>query len=279
MKLKQIIFIVSSVILTFLLINCGDESNDAVKNKSNTPKIKTTPTINYIYVNSFPHDRNSFTEGFLIHDGELYESTGATAELPQTKSLFGIVDSATGLIDTKVELDRETYFGEGITFLNDKVYQLTYQAKIGFIYDATTFKELGKFNLPSNEGWGMTTDGKCLIMSDGTSTIYYLEPENLGVLKTILVSDNGRFVGNLNELEYIKGFIYANVFMTNTIVKIDPTNGKVVGKLDLNMLANEARHINPYSMEMNGIAYDPINDRVFVTGKMWPKYFEIKFSL
>ena len=276
MKLKNIIFIISSIIL---IISCGEEPDDVVVKKSNTSKIKTTPIINYIYVNSFPHDINSFTEGFLIHNGELYESTGATDDLPQSKSLFGIVDSTTGIIDAKVELDREIYFGEGITFLNDKVYQLTYQAKIGFIYDATSFKELGRFDLPSKEGWGMTTDGEDLIMSDGTNNLYFLDAKTLSVKRTISVSDNGLVIDKLNELEYIKGFIYANVWMTNTIVKIDPDNGVVVGKLDLTALANEAKHIYPYSMEMNGIAFDPINDKVFVTGKMWPKYFEIKFNL
>jgi glutamine cyclotransferase len=279
MRLKQLIFIVSSVILPLLLINCGDEVADSVLENSIKPKVKSTPIINYIYVNSFPHDKNAFTEGFLIHNGEIYESTGATDGLPQTKSLFGVVDSTTGIIDTKVALDSEIYFGEGIAFLNDKVYQLTYQAKIGFIYDATTFKELGTFNLPTEEGWGMTTDGEHLIMSDGTSNLIYLDPQDLSVSRTISVSDNGRIIDKLNELEYIKGFVYANVWMTNTIVKIDPANGNVVGRLDLNMLANEAKHLHPYSMEMNGIAYDPINDRVFITGKMWPKYFEIKFNL
>ncbi len=276
MKLKHIILIITSVIL---ITSCGEEPNDFVIEKSNTTKVKATQIINYIYVNSFPHDTNSFTEGFLIHDGELYESTGATDGLPQSKSLFGIVDSVTGVIDAKVELDRDVYFGEGITFLNDKVYQLTYQAKIGFIYDAKTFKELGRFDLPSSEGWGMTTDGTDLIMSDGSNNLYFLDENNSSVKKTISVSDNGQVIDKLNELEYIKGFIYANVWMTNAIVKIDPTNGKIVGRLDLTSLAKEARYNYPYSMEMNGIAYDSINERVFVTGKMWPKYFEIKFNL
>ena len=147
------------------------------------------------------------------------------------------------------------------------------------LYDAVTFKEAGRFNLPSSEGWGMTTDGESLIMSDGSNNLYFLEAENLSVKKTISVFDNGHVIDYLNELEYIKGFIYANVWMTNTIVKVDPSNGKVVGRLNLEMLANEARHIHPYSMEMNGIAFDSIKGSVFVTGKMWPKYFEIKFNL
>jgi glutamine cyclotransferase len=276
MSLKRILIVAISVLF---IASCGEEPNDFVKEKKAPVKSNFAPNINYTYVNSFPHDTNSFTEGFLIHDGDLWESTGATDGLPQSKSLFGIVDSATGVIDAKVELDRDTYFGEGITFLNGKVYQLTYQSKIGFIYDATSFKELGRFDLPTKEGWGMTTDGTYLIMSDGSNNLIYLDPANMSVSKTVAVTDNGYVIDNLNELEYINGFIYANVWMTNTVVKIDPANGKLVGKLDLNLLANEARYNYPYSMEMNGIAYDSINNRVLVTGKMWPKYFEIKFKL
>jgi len=276
MKWNNLILI---IFFTALIISCGEEPKEFVAKKNSTTKNTSAPIINYTYVNSFPHDTNSFTEGFLIHNGELYESTGATDVLPQTKSLFGIVDSATGIIDTKVELDRTVYFGEGITFLNDKVYQLTYQAKIGFIYDAITFKELGTFKLPSNEGWGMTTDGKDLIMSDGSANIYFLDAGNCSVKKTISVADNGIVIDNLNELEYIKGFIYANVWMTNFIVKIEPASGKVVGKLDLTALFDEVKYYHYPSMEMNGIAYDSISDRVFVTGKMWPKYFEIQFKL
>ncbi|MDB4534525.1 glutaminyl-peptide cyclotransferase [Vicingaceae bacterium] len=276
MSLKRILFIAISVLF---IASCGEEPNDFVKEKKAPVKNNFAPNINYTYVNSFPHDTNSFTEGFLIHDGDLWESTGATDGLPQSKSLFGVVDSATGVIDAKVELDRDTYFGEGITFLNGKVYQLTYQSKIGFIYDATSFKELGRFDLPTKEGWGMTTDGTYLIMSDGSNNLIYLDPTNMSVSKTVAVTDNGYIIDNLNELEYINGFVYANVWMTNTVVKIDPANGKLVGKLDLNLLANEARYNYPYSMEMNGIAYDSINNRVLVTGKMWPKYFEIKFKL
>ncbi|MGB0887084.1 MAG: glutaminyl-peptide cyclotransferase [Vicingaceae bacterium] len=276
---KQFTFIILSVFTLIILTNCGDKTEELGKEKETIAKNNFAPNINYTYVNSFPHDINSFTEGFLIHDGLLYESTGATDALPQTKSLFGTVDSITGVINTKVELDRNTYFGEGITFLNGKVYQLTYQSKIGFIYDAKTFKELGKFDLPSAEGWGMTTDGTDLIMSDGSNNIYFLDAQNLGVKKIISVTDNGRVINNLNELEYIKGFIYANVWMTNSIVKINPNDGSVVGVLDLSALANEAKYNYSYSMEMNGIAYDSINERVLVTGKMWPKYFEIKLNL
>jgi glutamine cyclotransferase len=154
MKLNALFPILASCLLALLLWNCSSESDTLVEVKTTDSKVKPTPVIDYLYVNSHPHDTSSFTEGFLFFKGELYESTGATAELPQTKSLFGIVNRSTGVIDVKVELDKTKYFGEGIAFLDDKVFQLTYKAKIGFIYDAINFQELGKFDLPSSEGWG-----------------------------------------------------------------------------------------------------------------------------
>ena len=203
---------------------------------------------------------------------------GATTELPFTRSLFGIVNLIAGKIDTKVEIDRKKYFGEGITFLHGKVFQLTYTTRVGFIYDATTFSKIGEFTIPSKEGWGMTTDGMNLIMSDGTNILTYLDPKDLHVITTISVTENGYIKENLNELEYIKGYIYANIWTTNTIVKIDPANGFVVGKLDLTSLANEAKNLYQGSMEMNGIAYDSTEDKVYITGKLWPKIYVIKFS-
>jgi glutamine cyclotransferase len=261
--------------ILFLLFGCnGSRDNSATTGIAN----KTVPVIDFEYVNSYPHDTTSFTEGFLIHNGQLFESTGATQELPQTKSLFGTVDLKTGKIATKVEIDKVKYFGEGITFLNGKVFQLTYKTKVGFIYDATTFKKIREFTFPSSEGWGMTTDGKNLIMSDGTNILTYLDPNTLQVIKTTAVTENGFVKNNINELEYIKGFIYANIWTTNTIVKINPADGSVIGKLDLGSLAYEAGNIYPGSLEMNGIAYDSIADRIFVTGKLWPKIYEIKFE-
>ncbi|MCB0370958.1 MAG: glutaminyl-peptide cyclotransferase [Bdellovibrionales bacterium] len=258
--------------------SCDDNSSIPKENKIVVTKVKTTPLINYVYVNSYPHDTNSFTEGFLMYNGDLYESTGATPQLPQTRSLFGVVNKSTGIIDVKVELDKTKYFGEGITFLDDKVFQLTYRAKVGFIYDAVSFKELGRFELPSNEGWGLTTDEEHLIMSDGTDALYFLDPKNLSVVKIIKVSENGYPKHRLNELEYINGFIYANIWMTNTIVKIDITTGDVVGKLDLTPIAEEAKYLYHNIQEMNGIAFDSVTGNVLITGKMWPKYFEIKFN-
>src|SRR5580692_7718435 len=151
---------------------CRDNNNQQADSQSASPP--PVPLIPYIQKDFYLHDTTSFTEGFLFHDGELYEATGHTDDAPSSRSLFGVVDLKTGRITPKVEIDKNKYFGEGIVFLNGKVYQLTYQTKIGFVYDAKTFKKIGEFTFPSAEGWGFTTDGTYLIMSDGTSNINYL---------------------------------------------------------------------------------------------------------
>lgn len=265
---------------SMILISCQPdkpEQNTTVPVvEDKTPEI---PQIKFTVVNQYPHDITSFTEGFLFHDGKLFESTGATENLPQTRSLFGTVDLKTGKIDVKAELDRNIYFGEGIVILNGKVFQVTYKNQMGFIYDAKTFKNIGKFNYTNREGWGLTTDGKSIIMSDGTSYITYLDPTSFAVTKVLDVAENNYVLININELEYIKGFIYANIWMTNTIVKIDPNTGDVVGKMDLSSLAEEIKAKNPGAAEMNGIAYDSISDKILVTGKLWPTIYEIKFPL
>ena len=235
------------------------------------------PTINYAVTKTHPHDTNSFTEGFLVHDGKLYESTGSPEDMPETRSAFGIVDTFTGKIDIKAELDRE-YFGEGICFLDGKVYQLTYQLGKGFIYDAINFKKLGTFNLPVREGWGMTTDGSSLIVSDGTNTISYLSTGNFSITKQIAVTDENGAVMKINELEYISGFIYGNVYGSSTVIKIDVSTGRVVARIELGSLAREAKARYSGSMEMNGIAYDSVRKKTFVTGKMWPIIYEIQFQ-
>lgn len=263
-------------LLTAVLLTSCHANNNKVEPATST--INETKSIAWSIVNSYPHDVSSFTEGFLVYKGELYESTGASEDFPQTRSLFGQVNLSTGKINIKVEIDKKKYFGEGISFLNGKVFQLTYKTKVGFVYDAATFKKLGEFTFPSQEGWGLTTDGKNLIMSDGTNTLTYLNPGSFQVVKTTEVSENGYVKDYLNELEMINGFIYANIWTTNTIVKIDPHNGKVVGKLDLSNLAADAKGIYNGSLEMNGIAYDSIANKIYVTGKMWPKIYEIKFD-
>jgi glutamine cyclotransferase len=259
------------------LIACNEHPADGKKEPPvNVPD--AIPVINFGVARTWAHDTNSFTEGLLVHDGKLYESTGSPDDLPDTRSLLGVLDINTGKIAVKVELDRQKYFGEGIVFLNGKFYQLTYKTKVGFVYDAVTFKKTGQFTLPSEEGWGMTTDGTYLIMSDSTNMLIYLDPVTFKVVKKLPVTENNTPVMQVNELEYIKGFIYANVYTKDYIIKIDPASGKVVGKLDLNALANEARSRYSGSLELNGIAYDSVSNKVYVTGKMWPTLYEIQFN-
>jgi len=269
--MKRIILI---ILATFYLTGCVDNPKSKKKRKS----ANDVPIVNYSIVNNYPHSTSSFTEGLLIHNNEIFESTGSPSELPQTKTVFGILSLQTGEIDVKSELNRDKYFGEGIVILNNRIYQLTYKKQTCFVYDAKTFKKIRQHRYSNKEGWGLTTDGKHIIMSDGTNILSFIEPNNFRILKTLQVSANNYAIDYLNELEYIKGYIYANVWPTNTIVKIDSKNGYVVGKIDLTPLRELAYIKNPNLNETNGIAYDSISDNVFVTGKMWPEIFKIKLS-
>jgi glutamine cyclotransferase len=264
------------IILSIFLFSCTEE-----KQKSGITEEKTAPSvpvIQYTIAATLPHDTLSFTEGFLFHKGELFESTGSPDDLPQTKSLFGICNLKTGKINVKAELDRTKYFGEGIVFFNEKIYQLTYKNQTGFIYDAKTFKKTGEFTYANKEGWGLTADGTNIIMSDGTNNLTFFDPVTLKPIKTLAVTENGYAGDYLNELEYIKGFIYANVWTTNSIVKINPADGKIVGKLLLAPLFEEVRYKYNGAKEMNGIAYNQETDKIYITGKMWPSIYEINFS-
>jgi glutamine cyclotransferase len=234
--------------------------------------------MNYEVVNTFPHDTTAFTEGLLLHQGQLYESTGSPTEMPRIRSLIGTVDLKTGKLVEKIELDKSKYFGEGMVILNDKIYQLTYTTKVGFVYDAKTFKKLQEFTFPSQEGWGLTTDGTHLIMSDGTSQLTYLDPTTFKTVKTLQVKFNYDPLVNLNELEYIKGVIYANIYTTNSIVRIDEATGQATGILDLTALTNQVKSKYPNALELNGIAFNSATGTIYVTGKLWPSIFELKIK-
>ena len=263
-------------ILLFLLISfTACESGDTNKSKKiKTHKKQVSHDLQYSVDQKIPHSINSFTEGLLFHNGELYESTGAPDNLPELKSVYGTVNKNTGEIDIHNILSQD-YFGEGITILNNKVYQLTYKSREGFIYDLSTRKKLKSFTIPTKEGWGMTTDGESLIMSDGSSSLHFIDPVTLEKTGTLRVFNNGRSVNYLNELEYVDGFIYANVFTTDWIVKIDIGTGKVVSKIDLTNLKLEEDKLSLDALETNGIAYDPENEKFYVTGKLWHYIYEI----
>ncbi len=278
--MKKIGIIAGAVFTALLVLNaCNNDKTEKTSKNYQAPKPeKVTPIINYTVIAKHPHDRTLYTEGFLFEKQQLFESTGAPEHLPQTFSAFGTVDLKTGKFDKKVEIDKKVYFGEGILFLKNKIYQLTYQNQVGFIYDPKTYNSLGQFGFTNKEGWGMTTEGEHLIFSDGTCNLTYMEPDNFKVVKTLAVVENGYGLYNLNELEYIKGYIYANVWMTNRIVKIDPKTGEVVGELNLDALNTETKTEDPNIGEMNGIAYDSISDKILITGKLWPKIYEIQFA-
>ena len=253
---------------------------------NNEEQKKTTPyapggnapvSIAYTVTARFAHDTTSFTEGLLVHKGQLFESTGHTDTYASSRSLLGILDTSNGKIKVKAEIDKEKYFGEGIVFLKDKLYELTEDTQIGFIYDTATYKKTGEFHYDT-QGWALTTNGAHLIMSDGSSNIIYRDPIHFKPVKTLNVTDNNGPVSNINELELINGFIYANQWLTDYIIKIDTTTGNVVGRINLGALKDEAKAAYGGAIETNGIAFDAAADKVYVTGKLWPFLYEIKFA-
>ena len=231
----------------------------------------TPQKFGYKIVKAFPHNIEHFTEGFEIRYGFLYESTGQEG----TSSIYKI-DLSNWKVIKETKLD-DKYFGEGITILNGKLYQLTYKTQIGFVRDLKTFELIKTFTYKNAQGWGFTNDGKYLIMSDGTEFITYLDPETLEEVKKIQVCNEKGVVANLNELEYINGEIWANIWTTDTIVRIDSKTGKIVAEIDLKgLLASNVSNQKNQVDFLNGIAYDHDKNKIYVTGKLWPKLFEIE---
>jgi len=224
----------------------------------------------YELIQVLPHNESFFTEGLEIHNGFLYESTGQNGESAIYKT-----NLKTGKIIQTVKLP-DLYFGEGITIFNNRIYQLTYKTKVGFVYNLENIALTDSFHFESAEGWGMTHDEKNIIMGDGTNSLTYLDPQTYKSVKKLQVYDDKGPVINLNELEYSEGFIYANLWTTNMIVKIDPNTGKVVSKIDvdgiLSMYSNPGKQVDV----LNGIAIDPVTKKMYITGKLYPKLFEIK---
>lgn len=250
-------FLCVPLILSLLLIGACSE-----KKAPPAPEVDSL-ALPFTVKANWPHDITSFTEGLEIHNGQLYESTGNNG------SWIGIVDIKTGKPNKKVVLD-DKYFGEGITILNNKVYQLTYKTKIGFIYDLRTFKKVGEFSYDNAEGWGLTHNAEHIIMSDGTENLTFLDTTTLKPVKIIKVVDESGTVKKVNELEYVDGFIYANLWETNLILKIDAESGKVVGRIDLTSKARDVQMLHPRADVLNGIAWHPGSKSLLVTGKYWP---------
>lgn len=258
------LILVLCLALTCLQCQAGANSD----RPANTTTNAVVPRYGYQIVNIWPHDSNAFTQGLILVDGKLLESTGQ-----EGRSSLRNVELETGRILKKVDVP-EPYFAEGIAVLNGKIYQLTWQHHLGFIYDAQTFQRVGEFNY-AGEGWGLTTDGKSLILSDGSNRIRFIDPSKFQVTKTITVLDDKAPVRELNELEFVQGEIYANIWHDDRIVTIDPQNGHVTSWIDLSGLIPKSELPDPEAV-LNGIAYDQANNKLYVTGKLWPRLFEIK---
>ena len=253
------------VLFSVIASSCGGKKDGDVK------ATRDSLSLHYTVISTLPHNAEAYTQGLTIYDNKILESTGQN-----NRSWIAEVNPGSGQHDKKVTLPGQ-YFGEGITVLNDKIYQLTWQNKVGFVYDAKTYQQLREFRYDT-EGWGITHDNTNLIMSDGSEKLYFLDTVNLKPVKTITVMDGGTRVKKLNELEYINGYIYANVYETTWILKIDPATGKVAGRIDFSPIGNEIRSMYPNADVLNGIAYDPKSKALLLTGKLWPKSYLIRLQ-
>ena len=269
--------LVLALVGALLLAGCGqsaaprrDEPTPPTPAGSAARSSQPVPTYSFDVVNSWPHDPTAYTQGLVFHDGRLFESTGLHGA-----SSLREVELQTGTVVRRVDIPAE-YFAEGMTIFGDKVFQLTWQARKGFVYDLQSFRLQAEFGY-EGEGWGLTHNGQHLIMSDGTHQLRFLDPGSFKVVRVIGVHDNGQPVTQLNELEYVRGEIYANVWQTDRIARIDPQSGQVVGWIDLTGLLSPEDRTETAEV-LNGIAYDAAGDRLFVTGKFWPRLFEIRLK-
>lgn len=222
----------------------------------------------YRVVHAYPHDPDAFTQGLVFADGQLYESTGLNGHSSLRRDQL-----ATGQV-LQEHIVPQQFFAEGLTNWGDTLIQLTWKAHTAFVYDRRTFQLLRTFSYPW-EGWGLTQDGHDLILSDGSATLHFLDPKTFGQVRSVVVTEHGQPVKELNELEYIHGEIYANLWMANRIVCISPRTGQVLASIDLAGILPEVDRRNENAV-LNGIAYDAAHERLFVTGKLWPELFEIR---
>jgi glutamine cyclotransferase len=245
------------------------------KEEAHSMKLRLTSDIvpdNYRFVvkRTYPHDKGAFTQGLEYKDGFIYEGTGNYGESSLRK-----VDLATGEILKFKNLSSDL-FGEGITLINNQIYQITYREQVGFVYDHDNFELIRKIYYQNREGWGLTNNGENILMSDGSHNIYFMDTTYFSVVSKIEVFDNEKEVDLLNELELINGVLYANRYTTEEIVMVDPQSGKLLGRIDMTGILNEADRHSSIDY-FNGIAWDEENERIFVTGKYWPKLYEVEF--
>lgn len=267
-KMKKYLAILALV----LLAACNNKDEEAVDN-SIVPV--PTPAIPYSIVAEYPHDTSAYTQGLEFYNGKLYEGTGDF-----TSSSLRITDYKTGKVERKHIMGTDSIFGEGITIFKNKIYQLTWESNIVYVYDINNIdKHIKTYHWPY-QGWGLTNNGTELIISDGSAKLYFVNPEDFRLQRTIAVTENGNPVYQLNELEFIDGYVFANIYQTDKIVKIDPSSGFVVGKMDFTGIKEKffADKITPRTDVLNGIAYDSATKKLLLTGKRWPKMFELKLN-
>ena len=248
------------------LVGCGDKSPASA---SADPAV--VPVYTYDIVRAWPHDPKAFTEGLSWLNGGFLESTGLEGASDLRK-----VDLATGQVRQRVKLPPQ-YFGEGSVVIGSKVYQVTWKTQKGFVYDLGTMEEEKEFSY-AGEGWGLTTDGQSIIMSNGSNQVQFIDPATFQVTRTISVFANGQPLRNLNELEYVKGELYANIWQFPTVARIDPATGRLLGLIDFSGLLERETGGDQAPDVLNGIAYDATDDRLFVTGKFWPNLFEVRLK-
>ncbi len=249
----------------------AQNSSPEIQPCSNNAQQPAVPVYTYEIVNTWPHDSKAFTQGLVFYHGWFYESAGRYGSSSLRK-----VEPVTGKIAKKVNLDSQ-YFAEGMTILKEKIYQLTWMEHKGFIYDLKNLRREGEFAV-DGEGWGLADDEQSLVMSDGTNQLRFIDPSTFKVSRSVMVCDHGAPLMHLNELEFVKGEIFANIWKSDRIVRIDPHDGHITGWIDLTNLLPADQRANPEEDVLNGIAYDEKDDRLFVTGKRWPKIFEIRLK-
>ncbi|WP_439506602.1 glutaminyl-peptide cyclotransferase [Sediminibacterium sp.] len=260
------------LVLAMLIIGCNSNAESDNVEQNNVQAVQVPSNIPFQVLNIFPHDTSSYTQGLIWHEGKLWEGTGW-----KTESKLLLTDLKTGKAIKSVKLP-DNEFGEGITILNNKIYQLTWEDHKVYVYDLKTLKQEKVFDW-TYEGWGITTDGKSLLVSTGESNLYWVDPATFKITKTLGVSDNNGYVSNLNELEWVNGYIYANQYLTDFILKIDPTSGQVLGRINLSGLLQQSNQpIVANTDVLNGIAFNPTTGNLLITGKRWPALYEIKLN-
>jgi glutamine cyclotransferase len=259
------------LLLSFLAILLACNNSDKPNGGTTTGNPDAPKQMSYSIINTYPHDTSSYTQGLLFYNGEMYEGTGLAG-----KSKLMKVDFKTGKPLQQISLDPKI-FGEGVVILRDTIYQLTYQNKLVLVYTLKDFKKVKEYT-NDHEGWGLTTNGNELIVTDGSSNLYFYNPSDFRLLRKQAVTESGSLSYNLNELEYIDGYVYANQYEAPYIFKIDPASGFIVAKADLTDMWRRIKAIDPTAEVPNGIAYNPETKKIYVTGKLWPELYEIQFS-